>query len=192
MSKVELETLKLEQFKTRLEYLYERGIDIEERVISIHGVIDSKTAKLIDFGMTILESVSKGAITIRIHSEGGSFYDSLAVVGRLTSSKCKIITEGCGCVMSAACMIFACGKTRKVSEFCQFMLHESIYETGERKHYEHKSIVSRAEEEEIVYSKWLARFSFKSPKFWRNKLNGKEFYIEPATLLKYGLADEIF
>ena len=65
------------------------------------------------------------AITIRLHSEGGSVYEALAIVGRIEKCKCQIITEGYGAIMSAATLILASGDKRRISRLAWFMVHES-------------------------------------------------------------------
>ena len=106
------------QSTLNLQYAFDRDVDFKSRVIRISEEIDAGVFDKIDAAMNHLERSCRKMITIKINSEGGSVYDALAIVGRLTSSKCKIVTEGHGRVMSAATLILACGDERKMSKYC--------------------------------------------------------------------------
>ena len=181
---------KVTQLGLHLETLFERGVNFKERIITINGEITENTFQLIDSGLSEMESASRKSITIRINSGGGSVYDALAIVGRLRASKCKIITEGFGHIMSAACLILACGNYRKVSTFSWFMTHEASYDF-EGKHTAHKNLVVQAEREENQWAKWMAEFTKKDSKFWKNISSSKDTYFTPEELLQLGVIDEV-
>jgi ATP-dependent protease ClpP protease subunit len=91
-----------DKLSLQLQYLFEFGVDLKNRVIqlvpektdeedSFSREIDSHHFSFIDAALTELESRNRSAITIRIHSYGGSVKAALGIVGRITSSKCKIM-----------------------------------------------------------------------------------------------------
>lgn len=174
------------------EYLFEWDVNFKDRVITISNDIDSDEFARIDAALTEMETDSRKKITIRINSPGGYVYDALAIVGRIKKSKCQIITEGYGKVMSAATLILAAGNKRKVSELCWFMWHEASYELIEGRHSEHKAVVKQEEREHLQWAKWMAYFTKKSKKFWLTQGIHIDAYFDAKELVKLGVADELF
>lgn len=180
-----------ERLEIRLKYLFEHGIDLDSRIITFSTEIDSNLFSFIDAAVTELERHNNRAITIRINSEGGSVYDALAIVGRLHGSKCNIITEGYGAIMSAATLILASGWKRRVSKFATFMHHEAAYGVEGR----HSTLVNEVKEMERLekqWSRWMAEFSNKPAAFFSKEGRFTDSYFTPQELLEMGLVDEIF
>ena len=177
-----------EKLELHLKYLFE-GVNFKDRVITISEEIEDPLFLRIDAALTEMESHSRKAITIRINSDGGSPYCAAAIVGRMKASKCQINTEGYGRMMSAATLILAAGKVRKVSFMAWFMWHESSYGV-EGRHSEVKTIVEQQEKEETSWAEWMTRFTKKDKKFWYDTAK-KDTYLSPNELLSYGVVDEI-
>lgn len=173
------------------EYSFGRGINFRKRIITISGGIDDKEFRKIDAAMNEFEAKNTQSITIKINSSGGTPYDALAIVGRLRQSKCKIITEGYGCIMSAATIVLASGDHRRISKYAWFMTHEAQYEIN-GKHSENASLVAQYEREETYWAKWMAAFSKKDQKFWRNAGKQSDEYFTAEQLLELGVVDELF
>jgi ATP-dependent protease ClpP protease subunit len=182
---------KSTQLELHLDALFDHGVNFRDRVITISSEIDEATFLLVDAALSEMEAHSRKAITIRINSGGGTTYDALAIVGRVKSSKCKIITEGYGCIMSAATLILACGKYRRVSDIAWFMVHESSY-LVEGKHKEHREVVRQMEREENQWAECMARFSNNDAKYWRTVHADKDTYFSAQELLGLGVVDEVF
>lgn len=181
---------KVSQLGIHLETLFERGVNFRDRIITINNEIDSAEFQKIDAGLSEMESDSRKSVTIRINSPGGSVYDALAIIGRLKASKCKIITEGFGHIMSAATLILACGDERRMSKFAWFMIHEASYSV-DGKHKEIKAAVAQNEREEIQWAKWMEEFSERDAKFWKKTADEKDTYYTPEELKELGVVDEI-
>ncbi len=174
-----------------LEYSFDYKVDFRNRVIRLSGEINKKKFDLLDSALTHLENESKKAITVKINSEGGDVYQALAIVGRLTESKCQIITKGYGPIMSAATLILACGDKRSISKYSHFMHHEaSINIEGRFSHV--KNEVVQTEREEKVWSEWMANFTNCSKDFWLVQGTGVDAYYSPEQLLSMGVVDEVF
>lgn len=182
---------KINHLALHLEYLFERGVNFRNRVITITGEISDDTFSLIDSAMTELEAQSRKAVTVRINSGGGSVYDALAIVGRLKDSPCMVITEGYGCVMSAATVILASGDKRRISQYSWFMHHESVYE-AEGRHSQMKALVKQSEREEEQWSQTMASFTKKTASFWSKTGAHLDAYFSPNELLEFGVVDEVF
>jgi len=180
----------VERLELHLKFLFEHGVNFKERVITLSDDIDEQEFLRIDAALTEMESHGKSTITLRINSEGGCVYDALAIAGRIRKSKAHIVTEGYGCVMSAATIILAAGKTRKMSAIAWYMYHEASYEV-EGRHSAVKAFVKQAEREEKKWAETMARFSDMDEEFWREKGIAIDAYFTPEQLMEYGAIDEI-
>lgn len=177
--------------EVQLNYAFEYGVDFANRSITLTETIEFPMFDFVDAAMSRLELEGDGDIKIKVHSPGGSVYDALGIVGRLKNSKCKIITEGYGQIMSAATVILASGDVRRMSQYGWFMHHEAKY-MAEGKHSEVKHYVEQCEKEEKQWAEIMAKFSKKDVDFWFNTGVGLDEYITPQELLEYGVIDEIF
>jgi len=140
--------------------------------------------------MCELERESKKSIIVRINSPGGDVYESLAMVGRMRSSKCQVITEGYGQMMSAAGFLLAAGNKRYMSKYAMFMWHESSYRAGGR-HSTVKEYVNQLEVEERLFAKWMAEFTNQTAEFWYEKGRVKDYYLTADECLEFGIIDGI-
>ena len=185
-------TEKLNIRQERYRFHLDEGVNIEERVILITGEIGEDTCfEHIDAAVTALERENKQPITVRICSAGGGVYEASAIIGRLTASICDIITEGYGCVMSAAVLILACGDSRRVSKYATVMHHESASSYYHTKTTSLKEELEQMELEELQRSEWLAEFSKLSAEEWRDMSKKRDFYMNADEVLEAGLVDEI-
>jgi len=176
--------------KLHFEFLFDKGVDFKRRVISLSGDVGRSMYNKVNAAMSELESAGRGSITLRINSYGGSGYHGLAIVGRIKLSKCRIVTEGLGCIMSAATLILASGDFRRMSEHAWMMDHETGYEMDYDKHTTQKELVKNMEKGELEWAKWMAAYSKKSKKFWLDLK--KDSYFTAAQCLKLGIIDEVF
>lgn len=182
---------KLSQTAMHLEYLFDRGVNFKDRTITITGDIEHPWFDIVDAAMSEFERDSKKGVIIKIYSEGGSVYEALAIVGRLTKSKCHITTEGYGCIMSAATIILACGDKRRMSEYATFMHHESSYGV-EGRHSQVASYVAHAEREEKLWAKWMSQFSDRDEDFWAEFGKHIDSFFFAEECIELGVVDETF
>lgn len=192
--------IEAEYEKLRLEYLFENGVDFENRVIRISGSIgaagcafeevDYFDFNFLDAALSEMERRSNEQVTIRINSPGGEVYEALAMVGRMNASSCHIVTEGYGAVMSAATLILMGGHHRRLSHYAVVMFHEMSYGTH-GKHEDVKEQVQQSEKEQKRWASYYEKFSDKNAKFWVSKMKKKEYYPLPEEMLIYGAIDEL-
>jgi ATP-dependent protease ClpP protease subunit len=182
---------KLSATALNMGIAFEYGVNFKERTISLVGEIEASMFTLVDIALTEMEAQSKATITVRINSPGGSTYDAMAIIGRLKSSKCYIVTEGYGHVMSAATLILACGDRRRISKYAWFMHHEAAYEAGGR-HSEIKNVWTQVEREEKFWAECLAQFTKRDAKFWEKTGISLDKFYSPQDLVEMGVADEVF
>jgi ATP-dependent protease ClpP protease subunit len=184
--------IELEQLALNLECSFERGLDMENRIIRLTEDIEEHHFDWFDAALTTLESLNRKTVTLRISSYGGDVYSALGIIGRMQKSKCLINTEGYGKIMSAATAILAAGRRRSISEYAQFMHHETSYEIGHARESEHETFLK---ESQSLSEKWCLLMSELTgiPKqFWRQRGVGKDFYMDAQQCLKMNIVDEIF
>lgn len=180
---------KLNYLNLQLEYSFDFGVDFNERTITLTHDVDYPMFDIVNAAMSHMEGSSKAAITIIINSFGGSLYEALAIIGRFKKSKCKIITEGYGAVMSAALLILAAGNKRKLSQFSIPMYHELSYDLYGR-HSENKRDVKQAQKEMEIIAEIMSKYSTKDKNYWL-KISTTDVYFTPKELLKLGVIDEV-
>lgn len=167
------------------------GLNLEQRIIQIVGEIGEDTNfDFVDSALTVLEAKSSDSIIVRINSGGGDIYEALAIVGRMRSSKCEIVTEGYGQIMSAAVLILACGDRRYISPYCISMHHESS-----NGHYGTTSQVKEAaaqmEKEEELWAEWMEKFTAWSKEDWLAIVKKTNYYMSAEEVVICGMADEL-
>lgn len=182
---------KLSRIAIHYEYLFEWGVNFKDRVIVISDEIDSTTFEVVEAALTEMEAENRKTVTVKINSQGGSVYDALAIVGRLRASPCHIVTEGYGCIMSAATLLLACGEKRRVSEFAWLMHHEASY-GAEGRHSQLKNLVAQTEREEQRWAEAMAGFTNRPKEFWTKEGTHIDAYFDAEQLLELGVVDEVF
>lgn len=179
----------------KITLLTEHALDIDARVIRLEGEIGEDIIFAdFDWKLTQLEQLSDKPITVRLNSEGGSFYDALSIVGRIKSCKCEVIVEGYGSVMSAATLILVAGSKRRLSSYAWFMLHE-IRVSGEA----HKDVplsdqadeVKQLEREQQRWCHILGELTKQPSDWWRRSIKKQDLYLSPQECLDLGIIDEI-
>lgn len=184
--------LAVQLLDLRIRMSFENGVDMQRRIIQVVGIIDEHMFRLVDCAMNFLEDGSRKAITLRINSEGGHPSAALAIIGRIKSSTCHVICEGYGIVESAATVILASGKKRRMSEYCQFMTHQSAY-VIEGNHTQVQDYVAQAERDEQLWATYMAKFSNMDAAYWYNlHKTGKDKFFNAQECLKLGIVDELF
>lgn len=167
------------------------NVDLKNRIIRLSNDIDTETFDIIDAGLTELEAQSKKTVTIRICSPGGSVYDALAIIGRMEKSKCKIITEGYGQIMSAATAILAAGDERRMSRRAWFMVHEGSYEVG-GKHSDIMNYVNQAEREENQWASLMEELTGTPKQMWLTESKAQDTYFSAQQCLQLNVVDKLF
>jgi len=186
-----------DKLKLNREYAIDYGIDFKNRILRITGYIGNApdlgsyfTFDMLDFALNELEKEGADNITIKINSGGGEIYEALAMIGRMKSSPCNIVTEAYGHCMSAATLLLMAGDTRKLSKYCVTMYHEMGYGVSGQ-HEDVKEQVEQGEREMKQLASYYEDFSNKKARFWLTKMKKKEFYPTPTQMLEYGAIDEI-
>lgn len=183
----------IEKEALRLEFCFEKGINIEDRIIQITGeILDNVSFDYLDAALTEMERKSGKAITLKINSPGGSPYEALAMIDRMRDSKCQIITKCYGHAMSAAGLILAAGDKRFIGSKSWFMHHEATYGAPVERHSMVKDYVQQMEREEVQWAKAMEEYTLKPEEFWKEAIDKHDFYLTAEECLEAGIVDEIF
>jgi ATP-dependent Clp protease protease subunit len=175
-----------------LDTLFNQGLDLENRVITIEGEIEEGYFSYLDSAMSALELTdSETPITIRLSTPGGSVYSGWAMVARIESSPCDVIVEGFGAVMSMGTILLAAGDKRRISRHASFMYHCSSYGVSDR-HTQIKHLVKQGEKDELHTARYMSERSKKPVAFWKKLGADVDAYLTPEELLEIGIIDEIF
>lgn len=176
----------------RLEFCFDRGINIADRIIQLTGDIEEGvTFDFVDAALTEMERENKKSITLKINSPGGSVYEALAVVDRIRESKCHIITKCYGHAMSAASLILAAGNKRYIGKQSWLMHHEiSSNFSGSLSAIDEELKQLKREMQQWAIA--MSHFSNESVEFWKNAAYKTDFYLNAEECLQVGVIDEVF
>lgn len=132
---------------------------------------------------------SNKPIVVELSSQGGSQYVALAICGRLRNCVAPIDIHAYGAVMSAATIILASGRIRKMSAETWVMLHDSDEKAKGTAEQMQRQITQSLREEE-QWAELLQQFTGTSKSIWRT-LSLKYTYLSAAEALELNLIDEI-
>jgi ATP-dependent protease ClpP protease subunit len=175
-----------------LEHLFAQNVNFKDRIITLADEVSTSMFLKLDSALSEMESYNNKTITIRLFSEGGSVEAALAIVGRIRATKCNVVVEAYGYVQSAAVLILASGNKRRMSKYSMVMHHEPSYNVGDSKHSEVRDKWENEEKLEELWCQFMAEFTKKPKKFWKNNGVKKDLWLSPKDLLKLGVIDEIF
>jgi ATP-dependent protease ClpP protease subunit len=182
---------ELEKLAFNLEYSFNRGVDLDNRIIQLTEDIEEHHFDHFDSAMTALESLNRKGITIKINSYGGDVHTSLAILGRLLESPCRIHTKGYGKIMSASTAILAAGHKRSISRLATFMHHETSY-VVEGKNSEVTHEVEYINQEEQRWNDLMEELTGTPAHYWATNGIGKNLYLTPQKCIDLGIVDEDF
>lgn len=184
--------IELDQFALNLEYSFNKGLDLNNRIIRLTEDIEDEHFDWFDSCLTTLESLNRKQITIRINSYGGNPDTALAIIGRMRNTTVsKINTEGYGVIMSAATAILAAGDNRKMSSLAQFMHHETSYSV-EGRHSEIQHEVKTAQRLSVMWCSLMCDLTGVPKQYWLSKGVGLDYGLTAEQCLELNIVDEIF
>jgi ATP-dependent Clp protease protease subunit len=179
MSKLELELAKLNM-------TFDRGLDIDNRIIYIFDDIDESMAENVVMSLQHL-SLTEGQITIMINSQGGSVSDMFAIYDAMRACPNHIITVGIGEVCSAAGLLLVAGDKRLAAPCTMFMAHNVSggYNDGEEL-YTAKAQILATETVWKMWAKRMAEHTNRTEKFWIKELGNvkRELWLNTEDMQK--------
>lgn len=166
---------------------------LQEGVFFLTGEINEESTQEVMAWIQYQNLTSKKKkLTLFINSGGGNLYDAFALIDVMRASRLPVNTVGIGSIMSAAFLIFVCGRKRFISPNTSIMCHE-YSETVEGKHHD---IISSMKEAELCNAKMLdilvSQCKLTDEQVAEELLNPTDIYLTPEELLAIGGADEIY
>lgn len=97
---------------------------MDDRIIFIHGFIDSSMAQIVLGQLLYLESENENKpIKIYINSVDGEFYAGLSIIDAMNASKCQVNTMCTGMSVGIASVILSNGDERKALKHSTIMIN---------------------------------------------------------------------
>lgn len=134
-------------------------------------------------------------ITLLINSSGGNTTDAFAISDVIKNLNIKVRTIALGQVYSAAVVLLLSGTTREryAMQHTDFLIHQYNWQSQEQARY--SELVMRRNKEDEIAEK-LIDFYIKNSKLKKKEIedifkNGKDFYFNAQTALKFGIIDKI-
>jgi ATP-dependent Clp protease protease subunit len=173
-----------------IQKFHEENVHVDSRTVCIFGEIDKDLSLQVCKAFDILENINKYAeITVKVMSEGGDWFEGLAIYDRIKSSPCPVRMIGMGMVASTATAIFQAGGMREITEHCVFVLHDGVegFE-GEAKSFEAWGETSKKSRHVLyeIYSKASGK-----PASFFQTLCLKDSILWSKDIINFGLADKI-
>lgn len=170
-------------------HLETRTIFITDREDEDGGVGPGMADRLIKSLHILTAQDSQKPIQIILNSQGGSWYDGMAIYDAIRMCPCPVTIEVFGSCMSMATVILQAGDERVIHPNATFLVHDGTdYFEGEAKNFEawgrnSKKIRNRMYE---IY----AESSGRDIGFWQKKCSS-DFIIGADEVVALGLADRI-
>ncbi len=146
--------------------------------------------KMLQRVIEFLQEHEGNHVTVRITSHGGDSDIGLAIAGLLATHTGDVATEVYGQCYSAATLIFAAGRIRRMQKYAWTMVHEgaeAVQGTATHLRYAAKHM----ERNEAHWNNIMQELTSTDAKIWE-KLNERDTYLTADECLKLNLATEIF
>lgn len=135
-----------------------------------------------------IEALEAGVDVVRITSHGGDPDIALAIAGMIAQH--DITTEVYGQCYSAATLIFAAGKRRRMQRWAWIMVHEGS-EAVDGNASSIKAHAKHMERSEQHWNAIMQELTGTEAKVWE-KLNERDTYLNADEALRLNLATEVF
>jgi ATP-dependent Clp endopeptidase proteolytic subunit ClpP len=187
---------KVDNELAKLNMTFDRGLDLDNRIIYIFDDIDETMAENVVMSLQHL-SLSDGGITIMINSQGGSVNDMFAIYDAMQACPNEIVTVGIGEICSAAGLLLVGGDKRLAAPHAVFMAHNvhgGIDEEGEL-HTVHAQMKATL----MVWKMWakcMAKHTKHTENFWFKEMSNtvRELWLDADQMKqkKHGIIDGIW
>ena len=180
--------IKLVDMTTRTIYL-NTGVDSDSvtdaviAILKINEYDDEQEAKL--------KNYERQPIKLVVDSYGGSVYDGLGLINKITTSKTPVDTYCYSKAMSMGMLILISGRRRCVHEFATVMFHQLSSGTGGT----NQDIIEDAERINEL-NNMLMKIVKKRTKITKEQIKDKnehkkDWFVPGKKAIKLGMADEL-
>ncbi len=187
---------KVDTELAKLNMMFDRGLDLDNRFIYIFDEIDARMAENVVMSLSHL-SREEGKITIIINSPGGSVNDMFAIYDAIQATPNEIVTVGIGEICSAAGLLLVCGDKRLASPNAMFMAHNvqgGIDDEGEM-----WTANSQMKATLVVWKMWakcMAKHTNHTENYWFKELGNtvRELWLTTDQMKqkKHGVVDGVW
>jgi ATP-dependent protease ClpP protease subunit len=185
-----------------LERLHEYNCLLETREIflSPDNEIDSSVSMTLVKNLRLLEQRSSQPIIIHLNSDGGCYYNSMAIYDAIFHCKSHITMVGYGLVASGGSILFQAGDIRLLMPSSKIMIHfgdmslssDSIAFLSTAEHFKilNEEMISLYVQKCIRGKKFDGKSEQYIGRFLRKKLYEKQdIYLDVEESIDWGLAD---
>lgn len=186
--------MKIFDYAQHARNVYDFGVDLKNRTIYLNESIRfGHTDIMVISALTLLESLNRKPIILRINSPGGSVTAARAIMSAIIRSRCKVIAEVDGACQSAAILICAVCDERNATNLADFMHHEiSTFHGDYTKLTDIKSSLEQDFREQKILNQLLGEYTLKPAKFWEERTDQRtDFHFSAKEAKEYGLIDKV-
>lgn len=187
---------KVDTELAKLNLTFDRGLDLDNRIIYIFDDIDEDMAENVVMSLSYL-SRSEGGITIMINSQGGSVNDMFAIYDAIIACPNEITTVAIGEVCSAAGLLLVSGDKRLAAPHAVFMAHN--VQGGVSDEEELWTIDAQMKATIMVWKMWakcMAEHTNHTENYWLKELSNtvRELWLDTKGMLmkKHGIVDGVW
>jgi len=173
----------------------EKGVDVKNRRIFLHGDVEEDTIGLAIRAMYLLSDMNKEPVELFVTSYGGELDEAFALHDVTRTIKVPVHTVALGKCMSAAPLLVACGKRgeRWATAHTQFMLHDVTLDELEGSPVAITAHVEAARIQMVKYAELLARYTSKPKSHWTRMFAGRaDRFFGADEALEWGMIDGIW
>lgn len=167
-------------------------IDVDNKIIQIHGEITIETGAVISECIKNLDSGHPAPITVEINSNGGLYGVALGIITVLSNCENEIITDIKGIAYSAGAYIALCGNKRYISKFGSIMYHSPAGGFEGDESWDELEIFAKASQEHYarLVSILLKDTKLSIEKYLQN--TEREWYLNPKEAKRLGVIHDIY
>lgn len=165
------------------------GIDIENRVLELTGVVAEPMLSFVLRGLIRLNTINHNPITIYLSSAGGNIFDGLAIYDLIRASPSEIIIYASGKICSMGIILLVAGDYRFAGPNTRFMMHEASHST-EGKVRDTKVDVAEVEYQDNMTSKLVVQRTKLTTQQLSAILEKNDHWFGVSAARKYGILTE--
>lgn len=160
--------------------------------IKIWGDITSKTSNIVESAVSSLIDEQEPIIVI-LNSNGGTLNDAVVICNLLKNLPNPLITVAMGNCISAATLIFNCGKKRYITKDTEYMLHQPFLLVSDTINlYKIKKYQKDLSKSLSIFKKYYHNVNIPKEKLDLAFKYGKDLILNYTECIKYNIATNIF
>ena len=160
--------------------------------IKIWGDITSKTSNIVESAVSSLIDEQESIIVI-LNSNGGTLNDAVVICNLLKNLPNPLITVAMGNCISAATLIFNCGKERYITKDTEYMLHQPFLLVSDTINlYKITKYQKDLSKSLSIFKKYYHNVNIPKEKLDLAFKYGEDLILNYTECIKYNIATNIF